>query len=289
VRRFILTLAVIAGAALLCVPANAGTMLLLGSGPTTAGGGGGGSSCTLAASLVADNEFTLNGITYRAQNASQTWSLRTFTGGTGCNEVFQFEVRTGDISNVDTDPDNVERSEVLGLTTWPLDTTIWCSWSERITTLHPTSLFVGSPQFHQSETTGNPPWAFNYATSGTFQINRRSGASPGGTVTLNTDYSNFPGPVRVEWHDWVIQVRFTGDDVTDTGIHQVWLDGTRIVNFANVPFGYSSSTNNYWKFGIYRGDAAEVSIKQYANVDCGTADLTARISNPELVPSVPIP
>lgn len=51
------------------------------------------------------------------------------------------------------------------------------------------------------------------------------------------------------WIDWVIHVKFAYDN---TGIIEIWRDGTLVMSWVNQPNGYNDVIGPYWKFGIYK-------------------------------------
>jgi hypothetical protein len=56
-------------------------------------------------------------------------------------------------------------------------------------------------------------------------------------------------------------------------------------NFSNIAIGYLGDSGAYWKYALYR-DATNAGTAAiwYANMETGTADLSARTTNPRSHP-----
>lgn len=107
----------------------------------------------------------------------------------------------------------------------------------------------------------------------------RYGSSSSQTKLRPTLSGNFK---RGEWYHVVMRVRFS--PVAGKAICQVWLNGANVINDTSTPMGYSDSTRNYWKFGIYRRRTPETQAAQFANMEvvdeASGKTLQDRILNP---------
>jgi hypothetical protein len=239
------------------------------------------SPCTLTGGSIADNAtVTLtDGNSYRAQNGGDAYAAQRWT----CNQGVRFEVRSGDKPSFDAA--DVERSELYSLTQFSQGTEFWCAWSQREVNAIVTSTFVTSPQGHHSGSSGNPPWSLNYTASKVFHVyDRDSTTGPSGSQT-----DAYNGGVNFLadnlWHDMVIHLKFNlPSTAANTGIHEVWIDGTQVVNLDATNIGFQTSgTPYYMKLGIYRGSSSGISKKDYSNWECSTSSLLARVASPRSV------
>jgi hypothetical protein len=198
--------------------------------------------CTLTGGSIADNAtVTLtDGNSYRAQNGGDAYAAQRWT----CNQGVRFEVRSGDKPSFDAA--DVERSELYSLTQYSQGTEFWCAWSQREVNAIPTSTFVTSPQGHHSGSTGNPPWSLNYTASKVWHVyHRYSTTGPSGTQA--DDYNGGVNYLADNvFHDMVIHLKFNlPSTAANTGINEVWVDGTQIVNLDATNIGFQTSGTPY--------------------------------------------
>jgi Polysaccharide lyase len=65
------------------------------------------------------------------------------------------------------------------------------------------------------------------------------------------DYTISGIPSRNVWHRLVVHKLWRGDN---TGVLEIWLDGTKKVSASGIPTGYSDATSTYaWHIGVYAG------------------------------------
>lgn len=170
-------------------------------------------------------------------------------------------------------------------------TTYWWAFSFRMTGLPPSQAggWMNICQIHQSpdggDTEGPQPFGFYWQQSGRIVVDRRYDPN---TTTTSNSYQTATTQVAAAlttdvWHNVVIRARMD-NGATSTGSLGFWFDGTTVVDVNNVPFGYNDTAQNYPKFGIYRGLGSGVNVCEYANMEIGTTDLTARITSPLPIP-----
>jgi hypothetical protein len=215
--------------------------------------------------------ITIRGIQYAPESAAREWSIRRAIDASG--DVTRFEVRPGDRWKEDVESgENKERSELDGYKRrFAHGSDVWGSFAlliepgaeyrsdwTAITQMHGTMLRAFHVHFRQ----GNLVIISEHMT-------------PGSGAMITPRYSS---PLsRNEWHNVVFHLR---EGAADRGRLEFWVDGRKIVDFT----GQIGAAGNqaYWKFGIYRGYgpiATPLAI-QFANMEVGASDLTARISNP---------
>jgi hypothetical protein len=187
--------------------------------------------------------FTLDGRTYTAHNADQPYAAIA-PRGLSANK-FDFEVRSGDFWVGDGTAAN--RSE-LRLTSQQFEDVIW---QER------------------------PPYLALKLAGNLLRIEYRYATTFPDTSAGLSAYSLSDIP-RDKWHRLVMQHFVHPTD----GFIRAWLNGVQVADYAG-PLGYwDEETAGYWKTGIYRGASAITATMSHANVEVGTADLTARIATP---------
>jgi hypothetical protein len=271
---------------------SAGSLPMMGVGPGAGAGGGGTPACTLGAAIANNTTATINGLSYTAQNANQSWSLKPWS----CNNGYRFETRNGD--HWQFDAVDVQHNEWSGNSHYNPNVEIWCSWAKRIVTAPlPSALYHTSPQGHHSGNTGNPPWSINYTQSRDFNVYQRTSAGgPSGTLTVAYDgvVDQYADNV---WHYYVVHLRFNQPQ-NNTGIHEFWVDSTKRVDKCpgcvggTTNIGYQTDhTYTYWKWGDYHGNSTGTVIHDYANMECQTGTIAQvtiddRINNP-LAVSIP--
>lgn len=204
----------------------------------------------------------------------------------------RFEVRAGDQWELDSESKN--RAELYvrdgTVNALPFDQDVWLSLALRIPSFAdfpPQSLttwcVIGQIHSSNSPNPGDvalsPPWAQDIS-GGVFTIQTRSYtatpvASNPPPVTRYTDAA-FP---RDEWIGFVYRLNF---DPTN-GYMQAWRDGSSIFDAA-IPLGYNQPDAGYLKYGVYRSADPSTSVVEFANVECGTADLSSRVTNPLPLP-----
>lgn len=208
--------------------------------------------------VAGSNSFT-------SQNAGQTWSLQYAP----VVDHYRFDVRSGDIWSGDS---TNNRSEAKEDATHALAATVWVAYSfmvESGAAIATDWAVVG--QFHDQTSVNNPSIAVELTPTGKLRVVRRE--SDG---TFHNEWETTL--TRNNWYDFVIQ--FKADPTGASSTLNVWVDGTQRVSLSNVSIGASDATAHYWKFGYYRSGSTETTAVRYANMECGAADLSARVSSP---------
>lgn len=216
-------------------------------------------------------KIIIRGIAYEPEFALHEWNIRRATDAS--TDVTRFELRPGDQWDEDRNSgENKERSEFDGYKqTFAHGTDIWGAYS----------FFIEPGADYRSD------WTAISQMHGTkarvFHVHFKEGKliiyneyiGPNAAAVPTVRYN---GPLsRGMWHNIVFHLR---EGASDNGRLEFWRDGEKIVDFA----GKIGAVGNqaYWKFGIYRGygPISTPFAIQFANMEIGKADLTARIAAP---------
>jgi hypothetical protein len=217
------------------------------------------------------SKITIRGIPYAPEFALHDWNIRRATDT--ATDVSRFEVRPGDQWEEDRDSgENKERSEFDGYgKRFAYGTDIWGAYA----------FFIEPGADYRSAWTGigqmigskARPFHIHFETGKLIIYSENIPAGAGPVIA-----PRYSGPLsRNMWHKVVFHLR-EGD--SDSGRLEFWCDGEEIVDFTG-PIG-SVGNQAFWKFGIYRGygPISTPFAIQFANMEIGNADLTARIANP---------
>jgi hypothetical protein len=218
--------------------------------------------------------ISVGGNTYETESAGKPWNIQTARNTR--SDLTRFEVRAGDQWDEDVaSGENKERAELDGYKTrWSSGTNVWGAYSFFV---EPGAAYradwAAINQMH-----GSKVRAFHVHYNGdTFRIfSEFAGANSKGQIT-----PRYAGAVsRNTWHHVVFHLQ----ENPTNGRLEFWLDGNKIVDFTG-PIG-ASGNQAYWKFGIYRGYGPITTpfAIQFANMEVGTRDLSARIGNPQQTP-----
>lgn len=242
---------------------------------------------------TAATPFGLNnwqGYKWHAQTANKPWSI-----GVNGPRYARFEVRPEDVVSFDDyeRPDIVNRSEAFipsstGLTQFPIGVPIWLAFAMRVPAEcsleadpdTPSGYFPGlfCGQFHAD--VGKPVWSQQLQTNGDLVIATCFdwSATPTGQGAQTVRYRIEPLTLDV-WHQFVYCLTF---NKTTNGQMKMWHNGIKRFDAA-IPMGYNNNSL-YLKTGIYRHNMLGRSVVEFANVEAGTADLTARTTTPLPLP-----
>lgn len=102
---------------------------------------------------------------------------------------------------------------------------------------------------------------------------RASSANP--LLTTPPATIHYTGTIGTTRTNIVVNVKFNHLG----GFLKVWRDGVQIVNYAGA-IGYNDALGPYLKAGVYRATNPNPMVTEWKNLECGTADLSARILNP---------
>jgi hypothetical protein len=217
---------------------------------------------------IGSSEQTINGELFSVHSAFKDWSIaRSPLGG-----VHRFEVRQGEKRA--SDDSGLERSELKNQHDYAPEADLWNSYAVLAEPGDPFSVsWECLGQWHAG--VGSPVVTMQMRNRTTLEILTRSGSSSTAVKRVAWATTSFvPG----RWYHVVQHVRL--DPRGGRGVLQVWLDGVAVINDTASSIGYSDMTRTYWKFGIYRNTSPTVQAVRYANMEVGTADLSARIANP---------
>lgn len=227
-------------------------------------------SSNWAAIANAKTPITIRGIPYVVESSGNDWSIRRAQAG--AIDITRFEVRAGDSWDEDrASGENKERSELDGYKRrYNQGSDVWGSYSFLIEPgAEYQSDWTAISQMHGSKIR---PFHIHFKAGRLIVFSEYSGSRAGAQTSVR-----YNGTLsRNEWHHLVFHLR-EGDT---NGQLDIWLDGAKIVDFAGTIGAIGNQA--YWKFGIYRGYgpiAAPLAI-QFANMEVGTSDLTARVTAP---------
>jgi hypothetical protein len=214
-----------------------------------------------------NTRITIRSNQYAPEFAEHDWSISRASNST--TDVTRFEVRAGDQWGEDRDSgENKERSELDGYKQkFAHGTDVWGAYS----------FFIEPGADYRSD------WTAINQMHGTklrpFHVHFKEGR-----LIIYTEQVGAPIAVRYNapasrnaWHNVVFHLREgTGTD----GRLEFWLDEKKIVDVTGV-IG-SPGNQAYWKFGVYRGygPISTPFAIQFANMEVGAIDLSARIASP---------
>jgi hypothetical protein len=204
------------------------------------------------------------------------------------------EARYNDVTYYDTlvgDPTKEHLLNVSNVFT-PRHTAIWHSFAFRLAPGLPRSnIGGGSFQslwiFHNSSVSGiagaEDPYVLSLLDGDFLGLTVNYDLQ----VNLNWEWVS-PAPMlrsAAKWHTAVFMTQTdsgTGGANNGDGVAKFWLDGAVALNYAG-PLGFSDVPNNNVHHGIYRQQAPETQVIEFANWEESYSDLSARILNPLLV------
>jgi hypothetical protein len=225
---------------------------------------------------------TINGQSFTVHSSGADHTLKYATNR---NDLFQFDTRDTDFWTSEASQDR-NRSEFSGSTKFASDTNIYYSDHFRLLscdydkiTQH---LIVG--QLHATEDGGDvstsPIFFFNITRDG-MEIKTATAASGPTAPVASTLRYLWTGFRMNEWVARVVRLKVNNAGAAEL---QVWLNGVQVLNLTGISIGYPDTVGPYWKFGNYiRANMPSNSIRvltQYARVECGTTDLTSRVTTP---------
>jgi hypothetical protein len=193
-------------------------------------------------------------LTYRVQNAQDSWSLTSLDPTT-----LRFELRSQD--HWAQDDSSSQRSEIAINGLYDPRTPITVSYNF---TVEPgqanTASWMVLGQFHNNDTTTSPPFAVmmygeHMAIVARYQL-------PGQSNQTYMRLYEDPNPIQ-RGHSYSMNIDVDFDNSGNGYLH-VWRDGVEIVNYQG-PIGYGQQV--YWKEGIYRADAPQTIAVDYQNLD----------------------
>lgn len=243
------------------------------------------------------SSLTMNGITYGKQSAGLPHSIQL--ANNRLNTV-RFETRPGDFDAGigDTAEMNKCRAELASQMTVARGATYW--FGQQLIQYTAPLLAEADDVFHLGQMHTVPRAADTQDVSWlTFDYTMDDGVPAIVFRVRSYDYTGLGAappiddPDRVivteaarlpidlgRAYSFVFQVR--QDPTGTTGLFNAWADGAQIAAYSG-PLGYDQGANAdqcYWKCGAYHTDRGEMHRGVWANLEAGTADLSARITNP---------
>lgn len=202
---------------------------------------------------------------YVVQTAEKPWSFSQ------TSNLDRFEVCGGDawLNESPSNPSN--RAELCRLETHPYGADVWLSFGLVIDS-EPLTGWALFGQFHATHDAGepylSPVWALE-AWQGFLQVRTRSSSSAP-TTAHETSTVHFKTPYSAgERVRFVFRLRFE----RGTGGHmQAWRNGVEVFN-APIMLGYNDTVGPYFKYGVYRQEAAATTIATYADVTVSSTPL----------------
>lgn len=237
-------------------------------------------TCTTA-SIGNDVDFVTLGEDYRSQNPdlAHSFQKKTCTNGAVSH---RFELR----ENESWINDGRSRSEARHLEYQAAPSAsspeVWFSygfrWSGQWQTLGHNTITQFHAQPESGETAGKPPALSLHVADGDINFGTRADTRVNTTSQVNSvERFSTPLPAAGTWMDLVVRVQF---DPFGAGSLTVWRDGTKVYENQSLPIGYNDTQGPYFKHGLYRQDAPQTTVVEFANPEIGTASLLSRVSSP---------
>ena len=241
----------------------------------------------------AAHQFTVNGVSYWPESAEKPYDIQYATNAT--TDLTRFEVRANELWSGAMGGNDTERAELDGSASalYAPGTNWWFAYDVMVepgapqvypptdpnAPGQPASWLVLGQVHGENE---NPvPWQLNSVLD-TLNITIQNGPTQN-WVTLWTDTAPTP---RGTWRRIVGNVQIQG---TTKDYCRVWIDGKLVANYTGLIGTANAVDHTYLKFGVYRGwqnEGLPPYAVWYANVQQGTANLSARVTNPPALPSV---
>jgi hypothetical protein len=242
----------------------------------------------------------ISDISYTVQSPGKEYSVSRSVST--CSPVYRFEIHPGDNWSSDLpDPnkpgdkgneqngrikERVELSQANPKIPFDQDTTIWISYALFIEpgkniTYNNEAFYCDLGQWHQTGSSGGPPWNFNLSGQDLLTLETRGYANVYSNGTLVPEKRKTSVVTRGKWHNFVIRTRHSKGK---TGLIEWWLDGELQCSISGIGIGYNEKTIGYWKFGIYRtaakkDDQTDLAVR-YANMEVSGNSLFSRVTSP---------
>jgi hypothetical protein len=209
----------------------------------------------------------------------------------------RFEVRAGDQAPGDKKyHDGRQRCEQkLRDVFYPMNTDVWLAYDFRWTGEVPPATSNSHEimnQFQQEpeacDDVGHPPTLSLRYERGQFQIGSHATTEACDTIQPpNVNIYAEPWFPADSWQRIILRTRFdpTGTDSRVT----LWINGQQKFDATGIPLGYALDTIDptkapHFSHGIYRDGQPETTVFEFANLEVGTVDLSARLCNPPPLP-----
>lgn len=236
------------------------------------------------------SQASIDGDLWTAQSPGQAWSLAVDPDPSPTYSIH--EVRAGDRWGNDVinfPSDGRQRCELRNTTKMPLGTPLWVAGGLRITTagFNPAADAYNTVlQLHQDAEAGESGKSAALALTifdGVMQINTRGDANAVTTSPppITTRYEFDFAPYLGQWVHFVLMGVFDWAN----GHLQAWVDSSPKVDARGIVMGYNDTAGPYTKCGLYREAWTDTAVIEWANLESGTTDLSARITDPLPVPA----
>ncbi len=249
--------------------------------------------------VPAEEDITVNGRSFRSHcDVDVPLSVQT----TSDFKRQRFMVTDGSVYSVDEGREPPPNRAELSNHTEPVSaaSAVWLAYSMKIDSASADVPYAYVGQLHQKEEAGdafaNPLLSLEligtrYGKTREFSVVTRHSETvplpPYGTPPDEADWNavnHYATTIaKGRWYDIVIHLT---PGPTGNGALEVWIDGVKVVDETNAPIGFASSVSNYWKYGIYDDNDTTTRVVWFANMEFGTADLSARITSPLPTPKV---
>lgn len=232
----------------------------------------------------ASNPEVFAGYTWNLdKDDAASWALKRGSSAATTLPYFRAECRSGDTWSGDVGaPAARNRAEFQNRTRAVFGDDNWFSYAFRIVSGEAsTAPFCVLNQWHHTPDEGDsgnsPPFAINYMTTGILRFIRRFSSDTPTTTVTQSNMHDTSVVARDLWHHIVGRLKF---GFSNDAVVQLWFNGQQIVNLSNTNMGYNDVQGPYAKFGIYRSEAPETLVVEYANMELGTSSLLARVTSP---------
>jgi hypothetical protein len=250
----------------------------------------GGTLAPLVQGLTALNNggtITINGDVCTAQTSGANYAIRQ-KPAPGAQSLERYELRYGDVWL--PDGGGKDRCELSGANHYPEGSTAWIAYSMLIPVGVVVNQYMVIGQLHGTPGNGGlegVPILIEARIDGTMRYHVQ--ASTQNPLTIQpSDVTAYQDNTQIPKGVWVNFVHnFKLDATGATSFWKVWRNGSLLFNYTGAIGIADSFVGNYWKRGAYEGEAVGNNnfIVWYANMECGSADLSARIATPQATPA----
>lgn len=214
-----------------------------------------------AISSFSDNngaKFNIGAVTYRVQNADESWSLDLVDDAT-----LRFTVRPEDTWQYDSS--TRERSEIASTKIFAPGEDVSFSYQFMVEEGESNTadwLLLG--QMHANDLTTSPPFAVEMKGEKMAIMVRYKTES--GDIVSRYVYKDSQDIERGHYYSMKVEADFS----MSGGYLRVWRDGEKIVDYQG-PLGYDNGV--YWKEGVYRSESNETISVNFRNLSFGNEDV----------------
>ncbi|MCB1498892.1 MAG: heparin lyase I family protein [Bauldia sp.] len=204
------------------------------------------------------SKFNIGSVTYRVQNADESWSLDLVDDST-----LRFTLKPDDVWKYDSS--TRERTEIASTEIFKPGEDISFGYQFMIEDGAKNTadwLLVG--QMHANDLTTSPPFAVEMKGE-KMAIMIRYQTKSGDTVSTYV-YKDSQDIERGHYYSMKVEANFS----TSGGYLHVWRDGVQIVDYQG-PLGYDNGV--YWKEGVYRSESNETLSVNFRDLTFGNHEV----------------